>query len=602
MAPKQAKIIAPGASSITDENSAPGSIASILGLLHSATPEELQDAANQLQSLCRDPNAKDLAREGGSIALLVAPLQDGNEATVEAAIGALQNVIRGNALNKDATVDANAISPLIAIFREAPQSDLALEALETLQELSSDHPAASIAVVNARGIGPIASLLTIAPAASRAKKLALETLLNLARSADTACTAICATPGVGEAILAVLATSPAPYAKLIAIDLFATLACARDVAKRQALVEDLPVATSLIDAMWDASEKGRPFEACRAADALAGVARVSGACDESHVSRLLLFMWHVRPMDCFGLVGGSSEASHEEVEVNKRQLLVRQRAVLTSALSLRARRQGKCQGVDTAAAGEETATEMAKEDGAAEEGANEGASQSGGADDESASVMAGVARGLLAGFNEAAADADADSAAAPAADGSGGDAVADGGGGDAGPAVLSVHRGGSGPTTAEQGLLDGLRHLLVRKNADEAKLLFVLEADLFTAARTAAERACLAAMREHDLLALVQTRAVAEAVGAAAEILEPVADFITERAGEASAMEERARADDLDSFKRCAPEGHQPKPGGAPGRMGRRGSVKAAAALGGAGKARRNSVVGRDRESNSKEP
>ena len=77
---------------------------------------------------------------------MVGPLKEGPGAEAEAAVGALQNIVRGNAANKEALHEANAIPELIALLSASPFSEASLEAVETLDELACDHPAAAEAI------------------------------------------------------------------------------------------------------------------------------------------------------------------------------------------------------------------------------------------------------------------------------------------------------------------------------------------------------------------------------------------------------------------------------------------------------------------------
>jgi hypothetical protein len=127
----------------------PGGVAALLGLLHSNTPEEVGQAAESLQALAvKEPSNKNAAREAGVLPLLVAPLLllERDTAVAESCVGALQVLVRGNPDNRDAVRDAKGIPPLVRVLISelssspptAPPSELAIEALECLLELSTD--------------------------------------------------------------------------------------------------------------------------------------------------------------------------------------------------------------------------------------------------------------------------------------------------------------------------------------------------------------------------------------------------------------------------------------------------------------------------------
>ena len=96
-------------------SSVPGSIAGLLSLLNSTTPEELADAADNVQSIAQDKATKDMVREAGGIPLLAKALQQDGSLQQQAAVGALQNLCRGNQQNKNAMREADVIQPLVEI-------------------------------------------------------------------------------------------------------------------------------------------------------------------------------------------------------------------------------------------------------------------------------------------------------------------------------------------------------------------------------------------------------------------------------------------------------------------------------------------------------
>ena len=330
-------------------SSVPGSIAGLLSLLNSTTPEELADAADNVQSIAQDKATKDMVREAGGIPLLAKALQQDGSLQQQAAVGALQNLCRGNQQNKNAMREADVIQPLVEIvaagFVSATEEDVdgyaeeALEALETLEELTFKHKANGTAVVEVNGVNPIAEVFVRMPRKSRATKTAGAALLNIARGTEAACAAVGNADDVPATLVELINTAPSKLAQGLAFELLSVLAAV------EANLKPLrPTLSPLLDALEKTAAAGQSWEACRSAEALLGIAKDVEAFDVADIVRIVLRIAATMPK------GGSASPAgpkkpilksagppvSSEKELERQQLLMRLQAVLAANIAAHA--------------------------------------------------------------------------------------------------------------------------------------------------------------------------------------------------------------------------------------------------------------------------
>ena len=135
------------AGSLREAGNVAGNIAKLLGLLDSWQDGEVADkvvAADQIQSLARDPAVKELVREKNGFPMLVAPLEAGPSSDLATtSAGALQNLAR-NKLNKDAVREAGGIPALVVLLERGGLGSDAAEVASTEPSISLNLPYISL--------------------------------------------------------------------------------------------------------------------------------------------------------------------------------------------------------------------------------------------------------------------------------------------------------------------------------------------------------------------------------------------------------------------------------------------------------------------------
>ena len=324
------------------EEHAPGSIAELIGLLENGDKlddEKLAMAAEALQSMAKNTANKNKVREAGGIQLLVTHglLRSGRgEVASLAAVGALQNLARGSELNKEAIREAKAIPALIALLARGADSDAAQDALETLEELATNLPANGEAIIAAGGVTAVADICNNASPGSRSLTLAISALFQIARASYSACVTV-GSAGVEIKLLGLLAApATSRTTKMLLLELFALLASLHK--NRHALVSAGGVQTILCALESTGDANGRSFEACRACDALEGLAQINGALGIVETQRLVLALYSalVAQRSAQPLAGDEGKKEYArtvyEAEVDRMEIISRGQAVLKAGL------------------------------------------------------------------------------------------------------------------------------------------------------------------------------------------------------------------------------------------------------------------------------
>ena len=318
-------------------------------------------AAEVLQATIKDAPSKEAVRELNGIPVIVRPLlrcisDDGSplsnydeivgEDGILAAIAALQNIARGQAANKDAILqESKAMLALVALLSDGPSSELAQEALEALEELVTDHRKNAIAVSEANGAPMLVSLAVLAENGSRTKRQAITTLLHLARSSDRACALVGGT-NVGAMLVEVIdAPKTTKTLRMLTLELLMLIANVNPNRVNldrnhptQALLEAGAFGTLLKLLEISAVTDGHGFEACRACDALKGMAQINGAVAADDAAKLvnILHATLIGERSNRPLPGDEGKKEYvrtqHEVDVERTMILQRGQGVLKVAL------------------------------------------------------------------------------------------------------------------------------------------------------------------------------------------------------------------------------------------------------------------------------
>ena len=239
-------------------------------------PVEATKAAEQLQAIAQTPECKNIVREEGGLPLLVAPLrEDCQDELAAAAACAIQNLVRGNAQNRDVIREADGIRPLIAFLKSAASHDLE-EALRTISELACDNRPNVEALRNAEGIPPVAAAFRDAPMESQIKQEALATLLNIAcASTSTNATAAIGQAGAIPDVLEMVrwaSASKQQYVKMLSIELLVHLT--KETENRRVALQ-----CGILEPLLEIASSPTQGAFCRgrAADSLENLAHVAGA-------------------------------------------------------------------------------------------------------------------------------------------------------------------------------------------------------------------------------------------------------------------------------------------------------------------------------------